>query len=54
MSEMPIPNIDDHIVKESEKDLRSDHAGETGAVMIYNGILAVSRDPALDPLRPLI
>ena len=25
-------------------DLRSDHAGETGAVMIYRGILAVSRD----------
>lgn len=26
------------------RDLRSDHAGETGAVMIYRGILAVSRD----------
>ncbi len=26
-------------------ELRSDHAGETGAVMIYRGILAVSRDP---------
>jgi 3-demethoxyubiquinol 3-hydroxylase len=25
-------------------DLRSDHAGETGAVMIYRGILSVSRD----------
>ena len=25
-------------------DLRSDHAGEMGAVMIYRGILAVSRD----------
>jgi ubiquinone biosynthesis monooxygenase Coq7 len=25
-------------------ELRSDHAGETGAVSIYNGILAVSRD----------
>jgi ubiquinone biosynthesis monooxygenase Coq7 len=25
-------------------DLRSDHAGETGAVMIYRGILAVTRD----------
>ncbi len=25
--------------------LRSDHAGETGAVSIYRGILAVSRDP---------
>ena len=28
-------------------DLRSDHAGETGAVWIYRGILAISRDPAL-------
>ncbi|MGG5809388.1 demethoxyubiquinone hydroxylase family protein [Falsiroseomonas sp. CW058] len=28
-------------------ELRSDHAGETGAVMIYRGILAVARDPAL-------
>ncbi len=25
--------------------MRSDHAGETGAVCIYNGILAISRDP---------
>ena len=33
--------------KKLTKDLRSDHAGETGAVMIYKGILAVSRDPAL-------
>ncbi len=29
------------------RELRSDHAGETGAVMIYRGILAVTRDPAL-------
>jgi ubiquinone biosynthesis monooxygenase Coq7 len=28
-------------------DLRSDHAGETGAVAIYLGILAISRDPAV-------
>ena len=28
-------------------DLRSDHAGETGAVQIYRGVLAVSREPAL-------
>ncbi|MGB1438236.1 MAG: demethoxyubiquinone hydroxylase family protein [Luminiphilus sp.] len=26
-------------------DLRSDHAGEMGAVMIYRGVLAISRDP---------
>jgi demethoxyubiquinone hydroxylase (CLK1/Coq7/Cat5 family) len=30
-----------------EADLRSDHAGETGAVQIYRGVLAVTRDPAL-------
>lgn len=29
------------------QELRSDHAGETGAVMIYRGILAVTRDAAL-------
>ncbi len=28
-------------------ELRSDHAGETGAVMIYRGILAFCRDPEL-------
>jgi ubiquinone biosynthesis monooxygenase Coq7 len=28
-------------------DLRSDHAGEIGAVRIYRGVLAVARDPAL-------
>jgi len=28
-------------------ELRSDHAGETGAVMIYRGVLAVARDAAL-------
>ncbi len=28
-------------------DLRSDHAGETGAVMIYRGVLAGTRDQAL-------
>ena len=26
-------------------ELRSDHAGETGAVMIYRGILAFCKDP---------
>jgi ubiquinone biosynthesis monooxygenase Coq7 len=28
-------------------DLRSDHAGELGAVQIYRGVLAIARDPAL-------
>jgi demethoxyubiquinone hydroxylase (CLK1/Coq7/Cat5 family) len=30
-----------------ERDLRSDHAGETGAVWIYRGMLAVSHSSAL-------
>ncbi len=30
-----------------DAELRSDHAGETGAVMIYRGILACCRDPAI-------
>lgn len=29
------------------RELRTDHAGETGAVMIYRGVLAVSKDPVL-------
>lgn len=36
-----------HIPAPLVADLRSDHAGETGAVEIYRGILAVARDPAL-------
>lgn len=28
-------------------DLRTDHAGESGAVMIYRGILALARDPGV-------
>ncbi len=29
------------------RELRTDHAGETGAVMIYRGVLAVARDPGV-------
>jgi len=35
----PAPHLSQHWVRE----LRSDHAGETGAVCIYNGIAAVAR-----------
>ncbi len=35
------------VSKELAGDLRSDQAGETGAVWIYRGILAVSRDAGL-------
>lgn len=30
-----------------QAELRTDHAGETGAVFIYRGVLAISRDAAL-------
>ena len=30
-----------------QQELRSDHAGEVGAVMIYRGILAISRDASV-------
>ncbi len=30
-----------------EQELRSDHAGETGAVWIYRGVLSVTRDPGI-------
>jgi ubiquinone biosynthesis monooxygenase Coq7 len=36
-----------------EGELRSDHAGETGAVWIYRGVLAVSRDPAIRQVAEL-
>ena len=39
----PADTLPDWLVAE----LRSDQAGETGAVMIYRGILAVSRDPGV-------
>lgn len=37
----------DHLPADLVADLRSDHAGETGAVWIYRGILMVSRDAAV-------
>ena len=42
-----IPIADLPLSAALRRDLRSDHAGETGAVWIYRGILAVSRDPAV-------
>jgi demethoxyubiquinone hydroxylase (CLK1/Coq7/Cat5 family) len=35
------------VARELAGDLRSDHAGETGAVWIYRGLLAVSRNPGV-------
>ncbi len=58
-----------HVPPALRADLRSDHAGETGAVWIYRGLLATSRDPGvralarahlateqghLDSLRPVV
>jgi ubiquinone biosynthesis monooxygenase Coq7 len=37
----------DSLSRRLQADLRSDHAGETGAVWIYRGILALSRDPEI-------
>ncbi len=39
----PVERLPDPVLRE----LRSDHAGELGAVWIYHGVLAVARDPAL-------
>ena len=39
----PSPTLPTAIIR----DLRTDHAGEAGAVRIYQGVLAVARDPAL-------
>ena len=36
-------SLPDHVLA----DLRTDHAGETGAVFIYRGVLCFSRDPVL-------
>ena len=36
-----------HVPDDLLADLRSDHAGEAGAVEIYRGVLAVARDPEL-------
>lgn len=43
LSEPPAVPDDARIVA----DLRTDHAGETGAVFIYRGILAISRDDVI-------
>ncbi len=36
-----------HVPADMRGELRSDHAGETGAVWIYRGVLALARDAAL-------
>lgn len=43
----PAPHPADRLPRALRQDLRTDQAGETGAVMIYRGVLAVARDPAV-------
>lgn len=39
--------LNHHLPVDVVADLRTDHAGETGAVCIYQGVLRFARDPAL-------
>jgi demethoxyubiquinone hydroxylase (CLK1/Coq7/Cat5 family) len=41
------PAVPAELARDLIPELRSDHAGETGAVWIYNGVLAVARNPEL-------
>ncbi|MCU0927035.1 MAG: demethoxyubiquinone hydroxylase family protein [Hydrogenophaga sp.] len=41
------PDLAQALPAEVVADLRTDHAGETGAVCIYQGVLRFSRDPAV-------
>lgn len=49
MSSTPAPGagVTPAVPADLMPDLRTDHAGETGAVWIYRGVLAISRDAAL-------
>ena len=48
MQQHQIPAYDElPLTARDRRDLRSDHAGEHGAVAIYRGMLAVTRDPEL-------
>lgn len=43
--DLPDPFATLNLPESMARDLQSDHAGETGAVYIYHGVLALSRDP---------
>ncbi|MEQ8861237.1 MAG: demethoxyubiquinone hydroxylase family protein [Pseudomonadales bacterium] len=48
MAELALPSIDTgELPRGMLGELRSDHAGETGAVAIYQGMMAVTRDAAV-------
>lgn len=41
------PRIEQNLPRVVVADLRTDHAGETGAVFIYQGVLRFARDPVV-------
>ena len=43
----PPPLIFNSLPRWLQQELRSDHAGEVGAVLIYQGVLAISRDSSV-------
>jgi ubiquinone biosynthesis monooxygenase Coq7 len=46
MQQSHVPNFADlPLTLADRRDLRSDHAGEHGAVAIYRGVLSITRDP---------
>jgi len=48
MQQRSIPNYGSlPLTAQDRRDLRSDHAGEHGAVAIYRGMLTITRDPGL-------
>lgn len=50
MSALPAPTLDRSLTAlpaDVRAELRTDHAGELGAVYIYRAVLALARDPAL-------
>lgn len=47
MSPESMSNHERRFATRLRRDLRSDHAGEFGAVAIYTGVLAVARDPGV-------
>lgn len=47
MSTLPNSAVTPAVPMDLMPELRTDHAGETGAVWIYRGVLAITRDAAL-------
>jgi len=47
MSPLTVSHDEQRLATRLRRDLRSDHAGEFGAVAIYTGVLAAARDPGV-------